>query len=114
MNHKDLVVWNKSMDLIEEVYKLTMKFPKDEVYGLTMQIKRSAISIPSNIAEGSKRGSRKDYRHFLLNAYGSAAELETQVEIAKRLQFSGDYTKVENLLVEILRMLNTLSNKLQD
>lgn len=69
------------------IYKLTENFPKSEIYGLTSQMRRAAVSIPSNIAEGKMRGTRKDYRHFLLNAYGSGAELETQIEIAKQLCF---------------------------
>ena len=83
--YRDLIVWQKSMDLVVEIYKLTKNFPKSEIYGLTSQMKRCAVSIPSNIAEGRRRGSRKDYRHFLIIAYGSGAELETQIEIVKRL-----------------------------
>jgi len=67
------------MDLVIEIYSLTKCFPKEEVYGLASQMKRAAISIPSNIAEGSKRSSRKDFCHFIYNAYGSGAELETQI-----------------------------------
>lgn len=84
-SYKDLIVWQKAMDLIVAIYKLTEEFPKSEIYGLTAQMRRSAISIPSNIAEGRRRGSRKDYRQFLIMAYGSGSELETQIEITKRL-----------------------------
>ena len=100
------------MDLVVLVYKLTENFPREEIYGLTMQMRRSSVSIPSNIAEGSRRSSRKDFRNFLLNAYGSGAELETQIEISKRLLFAreGNYSKIESLLSEIMRMLNKLTN----
>jgi len=108
--YKDLIVWQKSMDLVVEIYKLTEYFPKSEIYGLTSQMKRCAVSVPSNIAEGRRRGSRKDYRHFLVIAYGSGAELETQIEIVRRLQFNRnlDFTKVDNLLNEVMRMLNKM------
>src|SRR3989338_3615584 len=89
-SYRDLVVWQKAMDLVIAVYRLTEIFPVNEQYGLTAQIKRAAISIPSNIAEGRRRGTRKDYRQFLIIAYGSGAELETQSEIAKRLRFIND------------------------
>jgi len=76
------------MDLVVEIYKLTDRFPKSEIYGLISQMRRCAVSIPSNIAEGRKRGSRKEYHHFLTISYGSGAELETQLEIAERLKFN--------------------------
>ena len=113
--YKDLIVWQKSMNLVVEIYKLTEYFPRSEIYGLTSQMKRCAVSIPSNIAEGRRRGTRKDYRHFLIIAYGSGAELETQVEIVKRLPFGKnlDFVKVENLLNEIMRMLNKMLSTLK-
>ena len=102
------------MDLVLFVYKLTENFPKEEMYGLTIQMRRCAVSIPSNIAEGSRRSSKKDFRNFLLNAYGSGAELETQIEISKRLHLgkSEDYLKIDIILLEIMRMLNTFTNNL--
>ena len=108
--YKDLIVWQRAMDLVEAVYELTEKFPKSEIYGLTSQMRRCAVSIPSNIAEGRRRGSQKDYCQFLIIAYGSGAELETQIEIAKRLPFSKnlDYAKVDQLLLEIMKMLNKM------
>ena len=113
--YKDLIVWQKSMDLVVEIYSLTKSFPRTEIYGLTSQMRRCAVSIPSNIAEGRRRGTRKDYRHFLTIAYGSGAELETQIEITKRLPFGEnlDFTKVENLLNEIMRMLNKMLSTLK-
>lgn len=97
------------------VYKLTEKFPKEEIYGLTAQMRRSVISIPSNIAEGIRRSSKKDFRNFLLNAYGSGAELETQIKIAEMLQFAREesFLEVEKLLEEIMRMLNKLTSNLK-
>ena len=113
--YKDLIVWQKAMDLVIAVYELTEKLPRSETYGLISQMRRCAISIPSNIAEGRRRGSRKDYRQFIIIAYGSGAELETQVEISKRLPFSNnlDYNKTEGLLNEIMRMLNKLLSTLK-
>ena len=115
-SYKDLIVWQKSMTLVVKIYKLTEFFPKSEIYGLTSQMKRCAVSIPSNIAEGRRRGSKKDYRHFLIIAYGSGAELETQIEIAKRLQFNknSDFIKVDSLLNEVMRMLNKMLSILRD
>ncbi len=81
-SYKNLIVWQKSMDLVLLIYSLTKKFPEEEIYGLTSQMKRAEVSVPSNIAEGSRRSSKKDFRNFLLNAYGSGAELETQIKIA--------------------------------
>ena len=109
--YKDLIVWQKSMDLVVAIYELTENYPKSELYGLTSQTKRSAISIPSNIAEGRRRGSKKDYRQFLVIAYASGAELETQIEIAKRLPFTSklDFNKVDDLLNEVMRMLNKMT-----
>ena len=114
-HYKELIVWQKSMKLVVSIYELTEQFPKSEVYGLTSQMRRAAISIPSNVAEGSRRGSRKDFRHFLINAFGSGAELETQIEIAKRLPFSKklDYSAVDILLDEVMRMLNKMASNLQ-
>ncbi len=114
--YKDLIVWQKAMDLVTEIYILTGKFPKEEVYSLISQMRRAAISIPSNIAEGRLRGYRKEYRQFLLNAYGSGGELETQIEIAKRLQTMRnlDYTKADVLLTEVMKMLNKMISQLSN
>lgn len=113
--YKDLIVWQRAMDLVKAIYELTEKFPKSEIYGLMSQMRRCAVSIPSNIAEGRRRGSQKDYRQFLIIAYGSGAELETQIEIAKRLPFSEnlDYTKVDQLLLETMKMLNKMLSSLR-
>jgi len=113
-SHKDLIVWQKSIELVLSIYQLTKDFPKEEVYGLTSQIRRSAISIPSNIAEGRSRGTRKDFTQFLRIAFGSGAELETQLLIARKLSFGPeiDYNKVGDDLNEIMRMLNAMIHKL--
>ena len=115
-SYEKLIVWQKSMDLVIAVYELTDKYPKEERYNLTLHSRRTVISIPSNIAEGNRRGSRKDYRHFLLNAFGSGAELETQIKIAKRLCFiteENGNNKIDGLLDEVMRMLNSMINKLK-
>ena len=108
--YKDLVVWQKSMDLVMAVYESTEHFPKSEIFGLISQMRRCSVSIPSNIAEGSRRRTQKDFRQFLTIAYGSGAELETQIEIAKRLAFGKqlDYREVDNLLSEVMKMLNKM------
>lgn len=114
-SHKDLIVWQKSMELVVETYTLTDQFPKSEMYGLISQMRRAAVSIPSNIAEGRRRGTKKDYRQFLIIAYGSGSELETQIEIARRLPFGKDlnYSKANNLLGEVMRMLNKMISTLR-
>jgi len=114
-DYRDLIVWQKSIELVVIVYKLTEDFPKTELYGLASQMRRAAISVPSNIAEGQRRGSRKDFRHFLLTAFASGAELETQIEITKRLAFGQgfNYVELDNLLAEVMRMLNVLTSRLQ-
>jgi four helix bundle protein len=109
-SHRDLLVWQKSMDLVVHIYQFTEHFPVQEMYGLTSQMRRAATSIPSNIAEGRKRGSRRDFRKFVLIAFASGAELETQLEIAKRLSFGNlkHLDGIDHLLNEIMRMLNSL------
>lgn len=103
------------MELADEIYKLTKKFPDEERYSLVSQMRRSAISIPSNIAEGYRRNSKGSYIQFLLVAYGSGGELETQIEICKRnLNLNqNEYEKAENLLEEVMKMLNSLISKLR-
>jgi four helix bundle protein len=100
------------MDLVEEIYKITKSLPKAETYGLPLQMQRAAISIPSNIAEGSKRG-RKEYIQFLGIAHGSAAELETQLLLLKRIYSKVNIQKAEKLLEEILRMLYVMRQRMK-
>lgn len=108
---KDLTVWKKSFDLVKSVYELTDSLPSSERYSLCDQLKRSAVSIPSNVAEGSKRGTRKDFSQFLRIAYGSSAELETQLLLVKEL-YNIDVTKQLETLVEVQKMLAGLIKKL--
>src|ERR1700739_246455 len=89
-SHKDLVVWNKAMRLVLNTYRYTKFFPREETYGLATQMRRAAVSIPRNIAEGKGRYSRKELLQFLVNARGSLLELETQIEIAKDLGYLGE------------------------
>lgn len=114
-SYKDLIVWQKSMELVFKVYAVTRKYPKEELFGLTSQSRRCAVSVPSNIAEGSRRGSKKDYRNFLIKAFSSGAELETQIIIAKGLNYGGaaDFAKVDSLLEEIMKILNTMIKNLE-
>lgn len=112
--YKDLIVWQKSIRLIKEIYIATKLFPKDELYGLVSQMRRSAISIASNIAEGRCRGTRKDFTQFLRIALGSSAELETQIIIAHELGYVDLKLKTRLIdeLSEILKILNTMIKKL--
>ncbi len=112
-SYKELAVWQKSVQLVVEIYNLTERFPKEETYGLTSQARRASVSIPSNIAEGSKRKDLPEYLQFLRIADASAAELETQIVIAKKLYAVLDYSKIDGLLEEIQKMLNTLISKLK-
>lgn len=102
--HKDLRIWGKGLDLVTSVYKLTKEFPKEEMYGLSSQMRRSSISYPSNIAEGAARKSKSEYLRFIYISLGSLSELETQVIISKNL---GYVSNVEKLLneIEVLRKM---------
>ena len=115
-SYKDLSVWQKSVALTIQVYEITKRFPREELYGLTNQMRRAASSIPANIAEGSTRGYLKEYISFLSIAYGSGAELETFLIIARELQYivQNEYEKVAEELNTIMRMLNGLIRKLKD
>src|SRR3989339_646379 len=112
--YQDLTVWQKSIELVISVYKLTENFPKEEIFGLTSQIRRAAVSLPSNIAEGKMRGGNIEFKRFLLIALASGAELETQLIIAKKFPKIAklDYNEVDSLLGEIMRMLNKLISQL--
>src|SRR3989344_5665030 len=109
--YRELTVWQKSLDLVVLVYRFTQKFPVQEQYGLTSQMRRAAVSIPSNIAEGSRRRG-KDIRHFFVIAFSSGAELETQIEASRLLGFGDEKLKMqtESLLDEVMRMLNKMVN----
>ena len=114
-SYKDLKVWNKAMDLTTMFYDALKTFPPKEEYGLSSQMRRSSVSIPSNIAEGYGRNSTLDYCRFLQIALGSAYELETQVELARRIDYVDNDTanKLASQLTEVGRMLNSLINKIK-
>jgi len=113
--YRDLIVWQKSIELVTEIYSLTKTFPKDELFCLTNQIRRCAISIPSNIAEGYGRNSKQDYIRFLNISMGSLYELQTQLEISLNLNYviKTDYEKIYDSTKEIERMLSSLLSKLK-
>lgn len=110
--HKELIVWQKAMAMVTEIYRLTRDFPKEERYGLVSQMRRAAVSIPSNIAEGQSRQSKGEFRQFLGIARGSYAELETQIEIAKNLGFVTTPHLIDEQLAEVGRLLNGLIRSL--
>ena len=109
-NYTDLIVWKKAMTLVTEIYRITRELPKDELFGLTSQLRRAAVSIPSNIAEGQGRLSKGEFRVFLGNARGSLSELETQVLIARNLDFIGEIEadRLLEMANEVGRTLNGL------
>ncbi len=115
--HKNLLVWQKSMAFVTELYKLTRKYPNDEQYGLINQLRRAAVSIPSNIADGCARRNTKEYIQFLYVALGSASEIETQIIISHNLEYVSNIEEQNMLemLEEIIRMLvgliKSLSNR---
>ena len=113
-SYKDLIVWQKSMDLARIVFNLTKNFPKEEVYGLTSQLRRCSVSIPSNIAEGYARKSRKEYLQFYSISYGSVLELETQLTLAHDFDYvtASDFNRATALTDEVSKMLHSLILKL--
>ncbi len=113
LSYKDLIVWQKSNDLVLEIYKITRQFPKHELYGLCSQTQRAAISIPSNIAEGHARNHTKEFIQFLGIAFGSTAELETQILLMEKLYPNFDYLIAKSLLLQVQKMLLALIKKLR-
>lgn len=112
-SYKDLVVWQKAIDLTIEIYSLTNLFPKEEMYGLVSQIRRSAVSIPSNIAEGQARKYHQQFSHFLSIAQGSLAELETQIIIAMKLGYiAGEQKDLFDVMHSIGKMITRLKQNL--
>ncbi len=111
---KDLRIWQKGIEVVADSYQLTKNFPKEELYGLTSQIRRSSVSIPSNIAEGFKRYHNKEYKQFLFIALGSLAELETQLIIAEKLNFVNlqDLQNVSSKIEYLSKMISSLMKKL--
>ena len=111
MDHKNLDAWKKSIDLVEMIYKLSALFPDEERYGLTSQIRRAAVSVPSNLAEGAARNSKKEFLNFISISLGSLAEVETQVIIAQRLNFcepSNDFDQINEVRALIIGLRNYL------
>ena len=115
-DYKKLKVWNEAMDLVTEIYHLTKKFPQEEKFGLTSQINRSSVSIPSNIGEGAGRNSNKDFSNFLSFANGSSFELETQLLIAKKLNYikDEDLNQIMNKIDKVQKMIYNLKQKLDN
>ncbi len=114
-SYKNLKVWQRAMELVVEIYKLTENFPQSEIYGLVSQMRRAAVAMPSNTAEGQRRSHTKEFLQFLYVAYGSGAELETQIEICKNIEklSSFDYSKIDLALEEVMKMLNVLIGTLK-
>jgi four helix bundle protein len=116
--HKDLEVWKGSMEMVKDVYMRTSIFPKSEMFGLTGQIRRAAVSVPTNISEGSARKNTKEFKHFLRISYGSLAELETLLILATDLEYltPQNYTilfgKIKLLTVQLSNLMKALDNKI--
>lgn len=115
-SYKDLIVWQRAMDIAKGVYKIAKLLPKDELFVLSSQMRRAAISIPSNIAEGQARNSSKEFRNFLSVAKGSAAELETQLLLCVEIGYckEEDIVGVLSLIAEVAKMINAIQTKLLD
>lgn len=113
-SHKDLTVYVTSIDMVIDIYQLSQNFPDSEKFGLTSQIRRASVSIPSNISEGAARSSKKEFIRFLYIALGSVAEIETQLEIAYRLKFIKDTPEVVEKIIYIRRMILKLIQSLKE
>ena len=111
--YKNLIAWQKGMYLAEIVYSVTSDFPKEELFGLASQMRRSSVSIPSNIAEGQLRDSKKEFKHFVSIALGSCAELSTQLELASRLKYMTDtnFRSLSQLIDEEMKILHGIRRK---
>ena len=115
-SHRDLIVWQKSMDLAEDVYRVTSEFPREKMYRLTSQLIRAVISVPANIAEGHARGTRRDYANFLAIAKGSLMETETFLMLAERLGYNNSkrIERTLSLVTEVSKMITALRSRLQE
>jgi len=113
-SYRDLIVWQKSIELVKNVYRLMRKFPKFETYGLADQLRRSSVSVPSNIAEGQARQHTGEFRQFLYVSLGSIAEVDTQIIIAEQLNYISEEEakEIQLLIIEIQKMLRALIAKL--
>ncbi len=107
-DHRDLEVWQKSVELVTKIYRASQSFPKHELYGLTQQLRKAAVSVPSNLAEGAARASRKEFIYFLRIARGSLSEVETQIEIANRLGYLTNQKEVSDSLLTVRKMISSL------
>ena len=112
--HKDLDIWKNGLELVTDIYEFTKDFPKEEIYGLTSQMRRAAISYPSNIAEGAARNSKADYVRFIYISLGSLSELETQVIISKKLGYVSDNEKILNEIEKLRKMTLNFINYLKE
>lgn len=112
-SYKDLIVWQRAFGLVKEIYRITEFFPGTEIYGLTNQLRRAAVSVVSNIAEGFSRKSPKEKKQFFSIAFGSTSEIETQLLLAKELCFAPthEFSKSEGYLLEVRKMLNSMLSK---
>lgn len=113
--HRDLKVWNDSISFVTKIYQITNNFPKEELFGITSQIRRAAVSIPSNIAKGAARTSKKEFNNFLSIALGSASELETQLIISKNLNYLDieSFNNTTDDLTQIQRMIGGLMKSIK-
>lgn len=114
--HKDLLVYQKSIDFVTEIYKATKSFPKDEMFGIVSQIRRAAVSIPANLAEGSARNGKREFNQFLHISLGSSVELETLLLISKNVNYIDEiiYQELNYKLTEIIKMLNGLIKSIKN
>ena len=114
-NFKDLIVWQRAMDATEEIYRLAKQLPREEIHALGDQLRRAAVSMPSNIAEGFGRGSKREYAKFLVMARGSAYETETQLLLCTRIRYlpESEIQTAISLLVEVGKMINAILSKLR-
>ncbi len=114
-SYKDLIIWKKAIDLVVDIYEIAKRFPREELYALSDQIKRSAVSVPSNIAEGQSRQHTGEFKQFLYIALGSLAELDTQLIIANRLGYmdSKDHELLSTRITELRKMIFSLISKLK-
>lgn len=114
-NHRNLRVWQSAVDLVDDIYRATAKFPKEELYGLSGQMRRAAVSVPSNIAEGCARAGTKELIYFLNIASGSLSELDTQLEIAKRQGYIADAellaSRIEGVFAMLIALIASLKRK---
>ena len=113
-NHRKLIAWQEGMNLVEDIYRVTRDFPKEEIFGLTTQLRRSAVSVPSNIAEGAGRNSSRELVQFLGVATGSLAELDTQIELAVRLKYVAEASDVIQQCSRVGQLLVALRKSIRE